>query len=577
MTWLATIAQVLLSALAEVLVAESWQAVRAQLSGDPAQRAMQAALLAALKQYAQSNATRPALVKALQQEDGPLNRPHVHREVCKVLPLAQSQPDYALIGQAWQQAVIDPPSHVNFTREAQELLATLQSTLRQTEFFRPFFVSQDIESFVEQAPLIHDSLEAIEHGVRALNELLAAGFTELLTAYAHSPDRIRLEIVDDAPLIYEKTQEFVGRQFVFDAINRFITTHLCGYFFVVGEPGIGKSALAAQLVRRNGYVHHFNRRAEQINTPWRFMKNICSQLIIKYGLPHSDLPADAHQDAVTFNAYLQQVAQRLPVATQAVLVIDALDEVETEPGVNPLFLPQLLPPNLYLIITMRPGTREPRIDVARGALEIHADDHNNQADIVAYLQQKATQPGIQQYLRHQQLDADRFVALLREKCEGNFMYLRYVLPELEGGAYQTTDFSRIPQGLRGYYEDHWDRMKQSEEAAWFRYKLPVVVALATTPQPLTVRQLAADVGLINPAEPITPQTHGLVASVLRTWRQFLDEEEVETQTGQQKGYRVYHESFREYLFHHDEVAAIRMAIEERRADQMIEAFWGKGA
>ncbi|MGB7891948.1 MAG: hypothetical protein WCF82_08610, partial [Microcoleus sp.] len=49
-------------------------------------------------------------------------------------------------------------------------------------------------------------------------------------------------------LIGEKTRSFCGRQFVFDAFEQFLEKQPKGYFTVVGEAGMGKSALAAKYV-----------------------------------------------------------------------------------------------------------------------------------------------------------------------------------------------------------------------------------------------------------------------------------------------------------------------------------------
>ena len=50
-------------------------------------------------------------------------------------------------------------------------------------------------------------------------------------------------------LIEEKTAGFVGREFVFQAIEEFLTSQPSGYFIIEGEPGIGKSAILAKYVR----------------------------------------------------------------------------------------------------------------------------------------------------------------------------------------------------------------------------------------------------------------------------------------------------------------------------------------
>ena len=49
-------------------------------------------------------------------------------------------------------------------------------------------------------------------------------------------------------LMQDKLRGFVGRQFVFDAVDDFLDTHDSGYFIIRGVPGIGKTALMAKLI-----------------------------------------------------------------------------------------------------------------------------------------------------------------------------------------------------------------------------------------------------------------------------------------------------------------------------------------
>jgi DNA-binding Xre family transcriptional regulator len=47
-------------------------------------------------------------------------------------------------------------------------------------------------------------------------------------------------------VIDDKTKLFCGRKFVFNAINQFIENHKSGYFTILGDAGMGKSAIAAK-------------------------------------------------------------------------------------------------------------------------------------------------------------------------------------------------------------------------------------------------------------------------------------------------------------------------------------------
>jgi len=70
------------------------------------------------------------------------------------------------------------------------------------------------------------------------------------------PNEIRLK---------ELTRGFVGREFVFRKIKSFINKEVSGYFFIVGDPGEGKSAIIAKYVLKTRCVAHFNVKAQGIS------------------------------------------------------------------------------------------------------------------------------------------------------------------------------------------------------------------------------------------------------------------------------------------------------------------------
>src|SRR3712207_8917628 len=51
----------------------------------------------------------------------------------------------------------------------------------------------------------------------------------------------------------------------------------------------------------------------------------------------------------------------------------------------------------------------------------------------------------------------QFVEHLERLSEGNFMYLRHVLPAIAEGVLRDRQFRDLPPGLAGYYADHLDR------------------------------------------------------------------------------------------------------------------------
>jgi hypothetical protein len=141
-----------------------------------------------------------------------------------------------------------------------------------------------------------------------------------------------------------------------DAVAEFIRTNKSGDE-IRGDPGIGKSALAGQLVKINDYIHHFNVRAMSCNTPEAFLRNICAQLITAYDLPYQSLPAEAARYAGFLSSLFGEATASRP-GQPVVIVVDALDEVDdtaTATGRNPLYLPVKLPDGVYVILTAQPA------------------------------------------------------------------------------------------------------------------------------------------------------------------------------------------------------------------------------
>ncbi len=57
----------------------------------------------------------------------------------------------------------------------------------------------------------------------------------------------RKDILDYSNLIADKTRGFVGRQFVFAAIDQFMANHPSGYFIVRGGPGIWEDGVGGAI------------------------------------------------------------------------------------------------------------------------------------------------------------------------------------------------------------------------------------------------------------------------------------------------------------------------------------------
>ncbi len=363
-------------------------------------------------------------------------------------------------------------------------------------------------------------------------------------------------------LIEQKTTGFVGRQFVFDALDEFTHQANSGYFIIKGEPGIGKSALIAELVKTRGYVHHFVVSTQGINRVDQFLENVCAQLIAQFNLDRPAwLPPEASRDSAFFSTLLQEVSQKLAEGEQVVILVDALDEVDWRKGAqeNVLFLPPTLPERVYIAVTMRHKEVLP-LQVEQSRLfYLESDSPNNQADVLLYISRFAQHEAIQARLSTWKVTVEKFAQALLAKSEGNFMYLHYVLPATEAGKFVHGSLDELPQGLKGYYERHWRQMRAIDEDTWVKYRQPSVCYLAAAREPVSVWQIASW-AKFEPARAL---------AAIRDWREFLDEETVE----QEKRYRIYHASFQDFLADKDEAKEINLKqTHSDIADELLSQF-----
>jgi hypothetical protein len=346
-------------------------------------------------------------------------------------------------------------------------------------------------------------------------------------------------------LVNAATATFVGRGFVLDRVRELVAgaESPAGYVVIKGEPGIGKTAVAATLVLRHGYVHHFNIASANLRTPRQFLESVCAQLIVRYDLPHKELPPSAGEDGGFLAELLFEAAEVVGSRSELplVIVVDALDEASVatdSPGANRLYLPSTLPPGVFVVVT----TREQddirlRVD-HQSEIWIRESDPANTEDVQRYISAFLDRSGEQLARRLAQWDAsaEELAAEVTRSCEGNFMYLVHVLPDLVSGRLDlrpgAAAGAALPQGLRGYYEQHWRTMKSADEAEFGNRQRPVLCFLATALEPVGIGQLSEWTGL-GPGE---------VRGVIRQWRGFLNEE-----PGPPPTYRIYHRSFGEFL------------------------------
>jgi len=340
-------------------------------------------------------------------------------------------------------------------------------------------------------------------------------------------------------LIDDKTRDFVGREYVFDAIDSFIASNSKGYFTIIGEPGQGKSAILAKYLQNSGCIAHFNQSLQGPNRADQFLENVCHQLIERYQLTYDSLPSNAKQDGEFFGQLLDEIAKQRN-GEKVIIAVDALDEVDTNSyrdAANILYLPSYLPDGVYFILTRRRDVEVPLTSFTpMQTLSLLDYQTYSERDVRTYIGNRVTgSETLRQRVEIRGETITEFTNNIAGKSENNFMYLRYVLIDIESGLYEDLTLEQFPQGLQGYYDFHWRRMGMTAKPLPVE-KIKIVYILGEVREPVSRRKICEFSG----------EDEYAVQQVLNEWKQFLHE-----LMKAEKRYSVYHSSFRDFLHRKD--------------------------
>ena len=362
-------------------------------------------------------------------------------------------------------------------------------------------------------------------------------------------------------IINEKLQEgFIGRKFVFEEFELFRKKNRNGYFTIIANPGMGKSTIAAQYVMEQSVTDDVECAAFFIVAGERdrtevCIQSICEQLKLTYKLDVDISRIANGQDAITsvFSEVLQEVSDRHLPSGKLVVVIDALDELSSQGNNrgNICYLPRYLPENIYFLLTRRGFIAEDerlRTDAGKQNFRLGSEDTKDsrgnmeqcEADAREYIEYQLTNGRYQDDLRNRieqwNINQTDFIEILQKKSQANFMYLRYVIPAITEGIYKDISLSGIANGLREYYEDHWQIMNVSEG-----FGLSVIAIFI-------IQEKDTSINFISEVLEITIEQ---VKVIVNKCIQFLDSKALSSSFNilidQDMRYSFYHKDYRDFL------------------------------
>ncbi|XZN90320.1 MAG: ATP-binding protein [Microcoleus sp.] len=425
-------------------------------------------------------------------------------------------------------------------------------------------ILQKLEAVATQQQIcqVMVKLESIELGIRS--DL--AQIQNLLERFVDtSAPRLPLPYECET-IIADRTQDFTGRRFVFAAIAEFLQKNPKGYFVLEADPGVGKSSIMAKLVLllKRRCVAHFNSQSQGIVRAEQFLENACTQLIRGFQLNYPQLPENATRDGNFLSRLLGEVSAKLG-GKKLIIVVDALDEVDSSLQgrvSNVLYLPDALPDNVYFIVSKRPESLH--LPSNHHVFDLMQYSAESLADVKVYIDKRTgNSASIQSWINRQNLQREQFVEAVAQKSQNNFMYLRYVLNDIDSGKYSDVNLEDLPKELKGYYEKHWARMEMAiPDKELRRRKLKVIYLLTKTRKPVCC-DILADFAEEDALD---------VQEVLDDWEQFL-----RSSGDSPPDYSIYHASFQRFLHRIDVVQKAGVSlrdIETAISDNLWEDLYG---
>ncbi len=481
-------------------------------------------------------------------------------ELSKLLVRSQ-HPDPALLAQAWGESVgADAEFSKRSTKPASDFLLWLEAELKGEQALQPLFDSRaldKIETGVEK--LTQEIQRGLDSALKSANEYqiqiggnvtnsnIIIGDNNTVNQYFYSGDFVSLNeyyIPPDGVFQRVRVDEFVGRDWLTAKVDAFLNDpqRKSGAFLLIGDAGVGKTSFMAHLVKERRYLHLFAEQTSGQAMLQRAMQSLGSQLVTRYQI-------DPYKDRDTLNAlsvfpdFLERIlrlaASTLTEGEKIVIVCDALDEAGVFPDHYVFGLPKELPDGVYFILSQRPvNVKLPNFEPVIEKLEVQGE--GNSQDIQSYLSAVAKRPEVTGQIRSKEYSEDFFIQTLKEKSQGVWMYLHYIIKEIESGTRAPLDLANLPTGLVGYYAEYWDAWRTGKrgkgEAAWDDLYTPLLTTLAAAQEAITIKALTQWAAVT-----VTP--HEVTRLLTEHWRAFITEKEV----GGKKAYAPYHLSFKDFI------------------------------
>ena len=277
---------------------------------------------------------------------------------------------------------------------------------------------------------------------------------------------------------------FIGRDWVFDAYRQWLDDAGSRIFWIKAGPGVGKSAIAANLASRERSAivasWFIDAKSNELRNPGHALRSLAFQLAQRWEdyrvrlMRQLQLGANATEENCdevwrdlgtrnTQDLFRFLLAEPLNGLIwrehKLVIVIDALDEGSDGDGHNRIaeligLELNSLPDWIGFVVTSRPEADVVNRLQGFKPFVLDATDPRNRADLVEWCRAHlSTNPTLAALPPAQQAETEN---LLVERSEGMILYLKVVEEGLREGSLTVAQLGQLEAGLPGLYRRYYD-------------------------------------------------------------------------------------------------------------------------
>jgi nucleoside phosphorylase/WD40 repeat protein len=347
-------------------------------------------------------------------------------------------------------------------------------------------------------------------------------------------------------------KEFVGRDWLFERINKFFKSDTRNIYLLVEGKGFGKTAISCNSrgkISNCVNVHICNRAVSRTCDSIFWINSIIKELS-NYSTIYKDYfnrkiksqPEKLEEDSVDyFSHFFDDLPRPDDKDTYYVFVLDGLDEAyaynsNSTRGFHKLFQYAIFPSYIKIFATTRPeheeiGGEKTKPHIKRERIRENLEmDKWNKGDVRQFIQNR-----IQTISNLNEGEKNKYLNILDKKADGNFLYAKVVLDDIQDSTEYSISFKnldKIPEDLFGLYKEMFDN-RFTQRGTYYPPTYNNVKILLT----ILCSNKSIPIELIE-----TFQTQKKIITSDLEWnilKQFLDKKSSE--------YSLFHESFKEWL------------------------------